>query len=109
MNSDINQKVIDLLNDVIEPLSKDKNKYVSLLNKIGEARFVLIGEASHGTQEFYQTRVEITQELITQKGFMAVAIEGDWPDAYRVHLKFQNGPAAWIQAKGSRPRPKRAD
>ncbi len=49
-----------------------KNKYASLLEKIGNARFVLIGEATHGTQEFYQARAEITQELIEKKGFMAL-------------------------------------
>jgi erythromycin esterase-like protein len=55
------------------------------LEKIGDSRFVLIGESSHGTQEFYQARIEISQQLIEKKGFMAIAIEGDWPDAYRIH------------------------
>lgn len=55
-----------------------------LLDRIGDARLVLIGEASHGTAEFYQARARITQELIKQKGFSFVAIEGDWPDAARV-------------------------
>lgn len=83
------QKLTHLLDETIEPLSVEANKYASLLEKIGDARFVLIGEATHGTQEFYQTRVEITQELIKQKGFMAVAIEGDWPDSYRIHRYLQ--------------------
>ena len=48
-------------------------------------RIVLLGEATHGTHEFYTIRAEITQQLITQKGFHAVAIEGDWPDAYQVN------------------------
>ena len=52
---------------------------------IGDARIVLIGEASHGTHEFYQARAEITQWLIEEKGFTAVAAEADWPDAYRVN------------------------
>jgi erythromycin esterase-like protein len=56
-----------------------------LLERIGDARFVLIGEASHGTHEFYRTRAQITQRLITEKGFAAVAAEADWPDAYRVN------------------------
>ncbi|WP_034295987.1 erythromycin esterase family protein [Herbaspirillum sp. RV1423] len=59
--------------------------YDSLLALIGEARFVLLGEASHGTQEFYRERARITQRLITERNFTAVAIEGDWPDAYRVN------------------------
>jgi len=45
---------------------------------------VLIGEASHGTHEFYQLRAQITQQLITEKGFTPVIVEADWPDAYRV-------------------------
>ncbi len=52
---------------------------------IGDARFVLIGEASHGTHEFYRERAQITKRLIREKGFNAVAVEADWPDAYRVN------------------------
>jgi erythromycin esterase-like protein/predicted phosphoribosyltransferase len=52
---------------------------------IGDARIVLIGESSHGTQEFYRARAEITRWLIEEKGFCAVAAEADWPDAYRVN------------------------
>src|SRR3982750_3081378 len=52
---------------------------------IGDARFVLIGEASHGTHEFYRYRAEITKLLIEEKGFSAVAVEADFPDAYRVN------------------------
>ncbi len=51
---------------------------------IGDARIVLIGESSHGTQEFYEARAAITKWLIDEKGFCAVAAEADWPDAYRV-------------------------
>jgi erythromycin esterase-like protein len=56
-----------------------------LLDAIGDARFVLIGEATHGTHEFYRERAAITQRLVLERGFHAVAVEGDWPDAYRVH------------------------
>src|SRR5438132_9695841 len=59
--------------------------YDPLLELIGDARFVLIGEASHGTHEFYKERAEITKRLITEKGFTAVAVEADWPDANRIH------------------------
>ena len=52
---------------------------------IGDARFVLIGEASHGTHEFYRERAQITKRLIREKEFNAVAVEADWPDAYRVN------------------------
>ena len=55
------------------------------MDLIGDARFVLLGEASHGTHEFYRERARITQRLIDEKGFAAVAVEADWPDAYRVN------------------------
>ena len=55
-----------------------------LLARIGDARVVLLGEASHGTSEFYAMRERISRELITRKGFSFVAIEGDWPDAARI-------------------------
>jgi erythromycin esterase-like protein len=52
---------------------------------IGDAKLVLLGEASHGTHEFYRERARITKRLIEEKGFTAVAVEADWPDAYRVN------------------------
>lgn len=61
------------------------NDYDPLLERVGDARFVLLGEATHGTHEFYRERAEITKRLITEKGFNAVAVEADWPDAYRVN------------------------
>ena len=69
---------------LIEPLVSSDHDYDSLLDLIGDARFVLIGEASHGTREFYQERAAITRRLIAEKAFGAVCIEGDWPDAHRV-------------------------
>lgn len=89
MNHDAMQKLIDVIHSLAEPMQIKDNNYDSLLRKIGDARFVLIGEASHGTHEFYQIRVEISQALIKQKGFMAIAIEGDWPNAYRIHRYLQ--------------------
>jgi erythromycin esterase-like protein/predicted phosphoribosyltransferase len=59
--------------------------YDLLLARIGDARLVLLGEASHGTHDFYEERAKITQRLIDEKGFTAVAVEADWPDAYRVN------------------------
>src|SRR4051812_37281576 len=69
----------------VEPLLGDASDYDRLLELIGDARFVLLGEASHGTHEFYAERVAITRRLIDERGFAAVCIEGDWPDAFRVH------------------------
>jgi erythromycin esterase-like protein/predicted phosphoribosyltransferase len=57
----------------------------TLFGIVGDAQFVLIGEASHGTHEFYEARAEMTRRLIEQRGFCGVAVEADWPDAYRVN------------------------
>src|SRR5438270_7434985 len=67
------------------PLTSAQQDYDPLLDLIGDAHFVLLGEASHGTHEFYRERAEITRRLIAEKGFAAVAVEADWPDAYRVN------------------------
>src|SRR5436190_2735027 len=56
-----------------------------LLERIGDARFVLAGEASHGTSEFYTWRAELSKRLIVERGFSFIAVEGDWPDCYRVN------------------------
>jgi erythromycin esterase-like protein len=88
-NDDAYQKLIDVIHDEAVPMADDLTKYDGLVKKIGDARFVLMGEASHGTHEFYQARIDITKQLIEKKGFMAVMIEGDWPDAYRVHRYVQ--------------------
>src|SRR6266566_2992299 len=75
----------DLIREVAKPLAGSAGDYDSLLALIGDARFVLLGEASHGTHEFYRERAQITKRLIEEKGFTAVAAEADWPDAYRVN------------------------
>src|SRR5918993_699680 len=59
--------------------------YDPLLKLIGGSRFALLGEASHGTHEFYRERAEVTKRLVTERGFTAVAVEADWPDAYRIN------------------------
>ena len=65
-----------------------------MLTRIGEAQFVLIGEASHGTSEFYRMRAQITRRLIEEKGFNVVAVEGDWPDIRRIdhYVRHQDVP-----------------
>jgi erythromycin esterase-like protein len=67
------------------PITGAADDYDLLMERVGDRRFVLIGEASHGTHEFYRIRAEITKRLIREKGFTAVAVEADWPDAYRVN------------------------
>ena len=69
-----------------------------LMERIGSARIVLLGEATHGTSEFYRMRERITRDLIVKKGFSFVAIEADWPDAARVDhyvRHFQYPPSEW--------------
>ena len=78
-----------LIRDAAHPLTHAAADYDALLAFIGDARFVLLGEASHGTHEFYRERVRITKRLILEKGFTAVAVEADWPDAYRVNRYVQ--------------------
>ena len=74
------------ISDNAHQLRADENTdYDALLDAIGDARFVLIGEASHGTHEFYRERAQITKRLISDKGFIAVAVEADFPDANRVN------------------------
>jgi erythromycin esterase-like protein len=82
--------------------SDDETDYAQLLKEIGDARVVLIGEASHGTHEFYRERARITRMLIEQKGFHAVAVEADWPDAYRLnrYVRYQSTDADAEQALG---------
>ncbi|HUX34658.1 MAG TPA: erythromycin esterase family protein [Gemmatimonadaceae bacterium] len=74
-----------LIHDAAHPLTGGPGDFDALLSRIGDAPYVLIGEASHGTHEFYRIRAEITKRLITERGFSAVAVEADWPDAYRVN------------------------
>src|SRR5690348_5439797 len=75
----------DVLRAHVRPLAGYESDYDPLLELIGDARYVLIGEASHGTHEFYRERAAITKRLIVEQGFTAVAVEADWPDAYRVN------------------------
>ncbi|MBW3571576.1 MAG: erythromycin esterase family protein [Gemmatimonadetes bacterium] len=76
---------LELVRAAAVPITGAATDYDSLMALIGDARFVLLGEATHGTQEFYQERARITQRLIQEKGFSGVAIEGEWPDAQGVH------------------------
>src|SRR6266516_5235176 len=70
--------LIDTVRETAHPLTGATPDYDPLMQLIGDARFVLLGEATHGTHEFYRARAEITKRLITEKGFVAVAVEADW-------------------------------
>src|SRR5438034_11251287 len=61
-----------------------------LIEKIGDAKYVLLGEASHGTHEYYTWRMHISKKLIEEKGFSFIAVEGDWPDCYRLNRFVKN-------------------
>ena len=67
------------------PITGAPNDYDTLVERIGDGRCVLIGEASHGTHEFYVERARLTRRLIEEAGFSAVAVEADWPSAYRLN------------------------
>lgn len=67
------------------PLTGAPEDFDPLLDAIGDASWVLLGEGSHGTHDFYRLRALLTRRLITEKGFGAVAVEADWPAASRVH------------------------
>src|SRR3954451_8866825 len=70
-----------------------------LLESIGDARFVLLGEATHGTSEYYRWRAQLSQRLILEKGFSFIAVEGDWPDCYRVNRYIKSYPGAGDSAQ----------
>jgi erythromycin esterase-like protein len=76
---------LDIVRQRAVRLAGDPAQYDPLIHAIGDARVVLLGEATHGTHEFYRERAFITRRLITEKQFDAVAVEADWPDAYRIN------------------------
>ena len=75
----------DALREAARPLRGSAGDYDSLIGWAAGARFALLGEASHGTHEFYRERAAITKRLITEQGFTAIAVEADWPDASRIN------------------------
>ncbi|HTL17453.1 MAG TPA: erythromycin esterase family protein [Patescibacteria group bacterium] len=84
-----NQEMIEELQETIHPLAGERHQYEPLLERIGDAKYVLLGEATHGTHEFYDARAEISKRLIQSKGFNLITWEADWPDALRVNRYIQ--------------------
>ena len=80
------------IRSLVHPLAGAPGDYDVLLDLIGDSRLVLLGEASHGTHEFYRERARITRRLVEEKGFSGVAVEADWPDAFRVNR--------WVRCQG---------
>ena len=81
---DLNRQLLTLSFSLKEPDDLDP-----LLERVGDARYVLLGEASHGTHEYYLWRARISRRLIDEKGFRFIAVEGDWPDCFRVNRYIQ--------------------
>jgi erythromycin esterase-like protein len=93
---------IDVVRNSAHELTGSREDFDPLMEMIGDSHFVLLGEASHGTHEFYRARCEITKRLIREKNFSAIAVEADWPDAYRVNrfVRGANEDAEAVDALG---------
>ena len=87
------ETTVSLIEDKSYSLMNEKDLQ-PLFDRIGDAQIVLLGEASHGTHEFYTWRSYITQQLIKQKGFQFIGVEGDWPDCYQLNRYIKNYPSA---------------
>lgn len=83
--TEVQTRLIDLIREAAVPLSGGEGDYDALLRLTKDRHFILLGEASHGTEDFYAARAEITKRLIMEQGLTAIAIEGDWPSVYRVN------------------------
>ena len=92
--------VSKLIREAAEPIGNiDEVDISPLLERIGDARIVLLGEATHGTSEFYRMRGRITKELILRHGFNFVAVKADWPDAARINQYVRHDPVRQEQWK----------
>lgn len=92
MLSKHDHELVNAIRRSAHPMVGETEDFDPLLKAVGDSRLVLIGEASHGTHEFYRLRAQVTKRLITEKDFTAVAVEADWPDAYRVnqYVRFES-------------------
>lgn len=82
--------IVRLVHEAAHPLTGNGRDYDPLMELIGDARFVMLGEATHGTHEFYRERARITRRLVEEKGFDAVVLEADWTDVNRVNRYIQS-------------------
>jgi erythromycin esterase-like protein/predicted phosphoribosyltransferase len=92
------QLLIKEIKDNLIDFTKVFNPCDPILKLVNDAHFVLLGESTHGTDEFYHFRAKITKELICNYGFNAIAIEADWPDSYRIN-RYINGDKTILDAK----------
>src|SRR5947209_2479889 len=89
-----------LIAHAAEPLPNvDHPAFGAMFDRFADARVVLLGEASHGTSEFYRARAEISRRLIERHGFNIVAVEGDWPDCATIDRYVRHRP--WREAEMS--------
>ena len=93
----VDETLIDAIAETARPLAGAENDFDPILELAGNARVVLIGEATHGTDEFYERRAELTKRLITDLGFRGVAAEADFPDAWRIN-RFVRGTGSDTEA-----------
>ena len=84
-SSNLYRHLISSARSAAEPFHATTSEHHALIERLGSPRVALIGEASHGTQDFYHLRASLTKHLIEHHGLDAVAVEADWPDAYRVN------------------------
>jgi erythromycin esterase-like protein len=96
----VSERPLASIQQYARPLAGSSADYDPLIEEIGDAHYVLLGEATHGTHEFYQARAKITKRLITEKNFTAVTWEADWPDALQVN-RFIRGTGEYRDAKDS--------
>jgi len=87
----VSHDVIADIMDLARPLGGPRD-LGPLINRVGRSRFVCIGEASHGTHEFYQWRATLSRRLIEEHGFTWIGVEGDWPDCWRINQ--------WLRGRG---------
>lgn len=80
----VSEELLSTVRELSRPLESPAD-LDPLLERIGDARYVLLGEASHGTHEYYTWRTELSRRLIQEQGFTFIAVEGDWPDCYRIN------------------------
>jgi erythromycin esterase-like protein len=97
-DSPVTPQLLDAVDSLSRPLRSPAD-LDPLLDRIGESRLVLLGEASHGTHEFYALRGEISRRLIAGKGFSFIAVEGDWPDCYRLDRYVKGMPGSGENAR----------
>jgi erythromycin esterase len=92
------EALVDKVTELAYPL-EESDDLDPLLEQIGEARYVLLGEASHGTSDYYTWRARLSQRLIQEKAFSFIAVEGDWPDCYSVNRYIKGYPDAGESAQ----------